>query len=65
MVTAAEIARLLGMSGAWVRRHAEQGTIPARKLGGVWRFKASEVLAWADQQRTGPDDELPDPTDQQ
>lgn len=54
LVGVPEIAELLGMSQAWVRRHAEAGHIPARKLEGTWKFKEAEVIAWADSKRTGP-----------
>lgn len=53
MVTAAEIARLLGVDAATVRRWAEAAVIPAYKLRGTWRFRVSEVEAWARAQGTG------------
>lgn len=55
MVTAAAIAKLLGVSSNWVRTEARLGNLPAYRLGrSVWRFRVSEVLAWAE--RNGPAD---------
>jgi len=53
-VSAAAIARLLGVSQRWVRKQAEAGAMPAYKVAGTtWRFRVSEVLAWVE--RVGPD----------
>lgn len=49
MVSAAAIARLLGVHPNWVRRHADAGDVPGYRLGRkTWRFRVSEVLAWAE-----------------
>ena len=58
MVTAGTIARLLGVSGRWVRKHAEEsrgrpGDFPAYRVGSTWRFRVSEVLAWVEQASPG------------
>lgn len=41
-----EIAFHLGVSKESIYRWAENGKIPAHKLGRKWRFRASEVDEW-------------------
>lgn len=41
-----EIARHLGISKETVYRWLEKGRIPARRIGKLWKFKASEVDEW-------------------
>ena len=43
----AEIAQHLGVHVESVRRWVKGNGLPAAKVGKVWRFKASEVDAWA------------------
>jgi len=43
----AEIAQHLGVHVESVRRWVKGSGLPAAKVGKVWRFKASEVDAWA------------------
>jgi excisionase family DNA binding protein len=38
-----EIAKHLGVSKESVYRWLERGTIPAHRVGKLWRFKAQEV----------------------
>lgn len=49
-VSMVEIAQHLGVHVESVRRWVKGSGLPAAKVGKVWRFKASEVDAWA---RTG------------
>lgn len=44
-VPIAEMARLLAVSTDSVRRKAKDGSIPAFKVGRVWRFYPSLVIA--------------------
>ncbi len=44
-VTAADMARTLGVSYAVVMRPAHQGAIPAFRVGSRWRMFSSEVIA--------------------
>ena len=53
LLTAAEIADLLGFAAGTIVDWAERGQIPAFKLGGRLRFHESEVLAWLESQRLG------------
>jgi excisionase family DNA binding protein len=65
LLTAAELAELLGFAAGTVVDWAEAGTIPAFKIGGRLRFRESEVLAWLEAQRIGPGtggEVLPTPT---
>lgn len=46
-VSIAEIAQHLGVHSESVRRWVKGSGMPAAKIGKVWRFKATEVDAWA------------------
>ena len=41
-----EIAKHLGISKETIYRWLGKGKIPSRRLGKLWKFKASEVDAW-------------------
>jgi PTS system nitrogen regulatory IIA component len=43
VLTITEVARILGMSEEQTRRWAVDGTIPAVKVGRVWRFSKSRI----------------------
>jgi excisionase family DNA binding protein len=51
LVTARELAELLGFAPATIVDWAERGEVPAFKLGGRLRFRESEVLAWLEGRR--------------
>jgi len=51
LLTARELAELLGFQAGTVVDWAEAGTLPAFKLGGRLRFRESEVLAWLEERR--------------
>ena len=51
LLTAAEVAEILGFSTATIVDWAEAGKIPCFKIGGRLRFRESEVLAWIERQR--------------
>ena len=55
----AELAAYLHMMPAQIAKLAERGTMPARRVGGQWRFSRPEVVHWLEQ-RIGlsDDDEL-------
>lgn len=55
LLTAAELAEILGFSAATVVDWSEAGTIPAFKIGGRLRFRESEVEDWLEQRRKGRD----------
>ena len=41
--SAGDIARFLSVSRSWVYRAAEHGEIPAYRIGGLVRFRLSEI----------------------
>jgi excisionase family DNA binding protein len=41
-----EIAKHLGIAAITIYRWLEKGTVPAHRVGKLWRFKASEVDHW-------------------
>lgn len=53
MLSAAELAELLGFSPATIVDWSERGTIPSFKVGGRLRFRESEVLTWLEEHRQG------------
>lgn len=48
-----EVGRYLRISYTTLLRWAQNGTIPASKLGDVWRVRRSDLEAWIDEQRVG------------
>jgi excisionase family DNA binding protein len=59
LLTAREVAELLGFAPATVLDWAEAGRIPYFKVGGRLRFRESEVLAWLETKRAGIGGEAP------
>ena len=55
LLTARQVAELLGFSSATIVDWAEAGKVPAFKVGGRLRFRVSEVEAWLEGSRKGPD----------
>jgi excisionase family DNA binding protein len=51
MLTAAELAEILGFSPGTVVDWAERGEVPCFKLGGRLRFRESEVVEWLEARR--------------
>jgi excisionase family DNA binding protein len=41
-----DIAKYLGLATITIYRLTEKGEIPARKIGGQWRFLKDEVDQW-------------------
>lgn len=46
VLTVRDVCALLKMHHKTVQRHAKEGTIPAKRIGGEWRFVRSEIEAW-------------------
>jgi excisionase family DNA binding protein len=46
VLTAGEAAALLRTDEETVRKMAESGTLPGRKLGDEWRFSRAAILEW-------------------
>ena len=51
-LTAAEVAKLFKLNVETVYDLVGGGQLPATKLGGQWRFDASEIREWFKAQRT-------------
>jgi excisionase family DNA binding protein len=45
--TAVEVAAYLRASRSWVYQHAEDGTLPSMRIGGLLRFEPDAVRRWA------------------
>lgn len=45
-VTASEVARHLGVAKETVYRWRERKSLPAHKIGRLWKFQLSEVDEW-------------------
>jgi excisionase family DNA binding protein len=50
LLTAEEIAGMLGVPVSWVRVRSREGTIPHLRLGRYVRFREEDVRAWLDAQ---------------
>ncbi|MFC1699885.1 helix-turn-helix domain-containing protein [Candidatus Omnitrophota bacterium] len=48
VLTITEASRYLRVNKATIYKLAQQGTIPAFKVGKVWRFKRDRIEAWVD-----------------
>ena len=46
VLTSEEAARLLNIHPKTLQRMARKGQVPARRIGDLWRFRASELDAW-------------------
>jgi len=46
ILTLEEAAKMLKISEYTLRRYARRGAVPARKIGGQWRFSKEELLNW-------------------
>ncbi len=55
LLTAADLADLLGFAAGTIVDWAERGELPAFKVGGRLRFRESEVESWLEERRTGRD----------
>jgi excisionase family DNA binding protein len=54
LLTARELAELLGFAAGTIVDWAERDELPAFKVGGRLRFRESEVSSWLETQRKGP-----------
>ncbi len=46
VLTVKEAAEFLGLKPFTMRMYARNGTVPAMRLGGQWRFIKADLLAW-------------------
>lgn len=49
-----EIAEYLGVSKETIYRWLDRGTIPAHRIGKLWKFKPSDVDEWVKSGAAGP-----------
>lgn len=49
VMTVSEISAYLKLARSTVYRLAQTGEIPARKVGGTWRFSRKQVDRWLEQ----------------
>ena len=49
-LTVSELAAWLRLDESTVRDHAARNLLPATRIGGVWRFQASRIQTWIDDQ---------------
>lgn len=54
LMGAVEVGKYLGIAERTIYMWAQQGKIPAFKVGSVWRFKRSDVEQWLEANRSGP-----------
>ena len=55
IMTLKEVAQYLKMKERTIYKWAQNGKIPAIKLGSTWRFRKEEVNAWLEKNRNIPD----------
>jgi excisionase family DNA binding protein len=53
LLTAAEVAELLGVPERWIRDHTRNGRLPHVVLGRYRRYSWPDVQAWLETQKTG------------
>jgi excisionase family DNA binding protein len=54
LLTLSQLAKYLGMAERTIYVWAQQGKIPAFKVGTAWRFRRSDIDSWLETQRSGP-----------
>jgi excisionase family DNA binding protein len=52
VMTIKEVADYLGVHASTVYKYAQQGTIPAFKIGSDWRFSQKHIDNWIDKEMT-------------
>jgi len=53
LLTLPEVAKQLSVAERTVYQWAQQGKIPAFKIGSSWRFNQSDIDSWIEERRTG------------
>lgn len=46
LMTVQEVSAYLNKSPSWVYRWSRDGKLPAKKVGGTWRFSMKELEQW-------------------
>ncbi len=52
VLTLREVAEYLGVHTSTIYKYAQQGKIPAFKIGSDWRFKKTHIDQWIEEQTT-------------
>jgi excisionase family DNA binding protein len=52
IMTVDEVAKYLKMKTVTIYKHAQQGKLPAFKVGSSWRFKKTTIDKWIEKQET-------------
>ena len=52
-LTVDEVAKMVGVSRAWLYRQAKSGTIPHVRIGSVIRFSNSDISRWLESHKRG------------
>ena len=53
VLTVRELARYLKMKPVTIYKHAQEGKLPAFKVGASWRFKRKTIDQWIANQENG------------
>ena len=53
VMTVEELADYLKMKTVTIYKHAQEGKIPAFKVGSKWRFKKDTIDKWIEKQEQG------------
>lgn len=54
-LSANEAGKLIGVTGKTIIRMSERGEVTGYRVGSVWRFRRSDVEAYLEARRHGPD----------
>ena len=52
LLTLPQVAKILGLAERTIYVWSQEGKLPAFKLGTAWRYRADEIDAWVEAQRT-------------
>ena len=53
LLTAGDVAELLGVAESWVREQSRRGRIPTIELGRYGRYRQEAIEAWLEEQESG------------
>jgi excisionase family DNA binding protein len=53
LLTADDVAALLGVTAAWVYAQSRAGSIPTVKLGRYYRYRREAIDRWIERQEVG------------
>jgi excisionase family DNA binding protein len=56
LLTADQVAQMLGVPKSWVYEQSRNGHIPTVTLGRYRRYRAEAIAAWVERLETGSDD---------